>query len=122
MNNKRDGLLLNFRLQQIDMGRRGIFAGRKALHIVSPSAVRDYFNTATGSYSENKKVHVAKCQELNIYLDEKIPLDRRQHIADTVIQYLYFCAKKFPNLLKESYYAREQSEHNRHPSKRRKTS
>jgi len=107
----------NFRLQQIDVGLRGIFAGRKILHIVSASAVRKYFGTDTGVYAENKKVHLEKCVELGIAI-EGIPADKKQHVADTVVQFLYLCAKKFPNLVKDSY-ARKQIKHNRNTGKGR---
>lgn len=87
--------LTNFRLQQIDMGLRGLVMGMgKELITVQPRSVKCHLKTSTGVYDKNKRAHVDWCyNRLGIVFKNLEPL-KRHHVADTVCNVIYVLSKK----------------------------
>jgi hypothetical protein len=85
--------MMNFRLQQIDMGLRGLTIGAGLpLHIVKPIAVRSYLGTVMGDYAMNKQEHIDYCVKLGLEFTE-LPTSKRCHVADTVCNAVYLLSK-----------------------------
>jgi hypothetical protein len=87
--------LMNFRLQQMEMGLRGLVIGAgMELHTVKPIQVRTYLGTVTGDYALNKKEHIRYCSNLGMEFTE-LPSSKRCHVADTVCNAIYLLSKTF---------------------------
>jgi hypothetical protein len=85
--------LMNFRLQQIDIGLRGLVMGlNKELEVVRPNSVRCYLGTSTGNYLANKQEHIKYCKNMGLDFTE-LPLKKRCHVADTVCNAIYLLSK-----------------------------
>lgn len=92
-NNTDELRMMNFRLQQIDMGIRGLAIGlRKNLYTVTPKSVRLYLKTCTGDYNSNKREHVLYCKARGLDFKDLPPM-MRCHVADTVCNVFYYLSK-----------------------------
>lgn len=92
--NQPEQRLMNFRLQQIDIGLRGLVLGMgKKLVTVTPRAVRCYLGTSMGDHALNKQEHIKYCQNLNLFFKE-VPAAKRNHISDTVCNCIFLLSKQ----------------------------
>lgn len=108
--------LLNFNLQRMDMGLRGLVLGMgKRLLCVDPKTVRSCLGTLTGRYASNKKASVDFCADRGFHFDEVEP-DKRNHVADSVCNAHYVLSKVF---LKDDSLGKHVKPY-RPPGKRRK--
>lgn len=87
--------LLNFNLQRIDTGLRGLAIGLgKKLFCVECRSVRLYLGTSTGDYDNNKRSSVDWCYKIGLVFTE-LPHFLRNHVADTVCNAFYVLSKRF---------------------------
>lgn len=86
--------LMNFRLQQIDMGLRGLVLGM-GLDVITTEtrAVRVHLGISTGDYNENKRASVKFCLDIALQFKE-LPPHQRCHVADAVCNCIYHFSKK----------------------------
>lgn len=87
---KADGRAMNFRLQQIDMGLRGLVIGLGTpLIMVRPRASRDFLRLSMGNYPSNKKAGVQFLEDCWSLVFSDLAEDKRCHVADTLLNVIY---------------------------------
>lgn len=116
------GQLLNFNLQQIDMGVRGLLIGLGIpFHVVSPRSVRAALKISTGNYGENKKASVDWCFQKGFLFNE-LPNHQRQHVADAVCNAYFALSNLFGmgKILSDDTHRESQHYYRRFSERRKK--
>lgn len=92
-NCSQNGRTANFRMQQLEMGMRGLLKGLDIPYTaIDPKSVKAFWKIGTGDYNSNKKVVVDFAKDAG-FIFKELPYAKQHHVCDCFAQARYLLSK-----------------------------